>query len=143
MASNDLEARFDQLSDTARAAADELKAAGQTTKDQLEAEVASARNTAALAAQRLKDAATDATNLASSQWDDIRSRWQTHVNQMRADVDAKIEKFDTHLVTKRAGQAQSYALDAIDFAQAAIEEAQYAVLNALSARAKADELDES
>ena len=143
MASIDLEARFDQLSERARAAADQLKAAGQTTKDQFEAELASARNTATLAAQQLKDTAADATNAASAQWDEIRNRWQTHVGQMRADIDAKIEKFDTHLVTKRASQAQAYALDAIDFAQAAIEEAQYAVLNALSARAKADELDES
>ena len=34
--------------------------------------------------------------------------------------------------------AQGYAFDAIDFAQAAVYEAEYAVLDALSARAAAD-----
>jgi len=50
----DLSEKFEKISDRAKAATDELKAAGDTTRDQLETEVAGARDKATAAADQLK-----------------------------------------------------------------------------------------
>ena len=45
MADGDLSTQFEKISDKAKAAADQLRAANERTRDQLEADVASARET--------------------------------------------------------------------------------------------------
>jgi hypothetical protein len=59
---------------------------------------------------------------------------------MRTTVEEKKERFDAREAAKDADRAEVYALDAIDFAQAAIQEAEYATLDALYLRANADAL---
>ena len=54
MADGDLRANFDKISDKAKAATDELKAAGHRTREQLETDVAGARDRATAAADRAK-----------------------------------------------------------------------------------------
>jgi hypothetical protein len=44
MQDNDLSVKFEQISNRAKAATDDLKAAGDTTRDELETDVARARN---------------------------------------------------------------------------------------------------
>ena len=60
MADGDLSTQFEKISDKAKAAADQLRGANERTRDQLEADVASARERADAAADRLKEKADDA-----------------------------------------------------------------------------------
>ena len=53
-------------------------------------------------------------------------------------MDAKKDAFDANVAEDDAEWAEADAIDAVDFASAAIEEAEYAVLGAVSARRKAD-----
>jgi hypothetical protein len=55
MQHTDLSEKFEKISDRAKAATDELKAAGDTTRDQLETEVAGARDKATAAADRFEN----------------------------------------------------------------------------------------
>jgi hypothetical protein len=67
VADTDLSAEFEKISDKAKAASDELKSAGHRTRDQLEADVASARQKATAAADQVQDKADAARHKASSQ----------------------------------------------------------------------------
>ncbi|MGO8771639.1 MAG: hypothetical protein ACLQIK_06780 [Mycobacterium sp.] len=137
MADTDLSAQFEKLSDKAKNVAAELSAAGAKTRDQLESDVTIARDKAAASAEQFKERAHAAGDKASSQWDEIRGKWQAHVANVREDARRKGAELDAKAADAEANAALSYALDAIDFASGAIEEAEYAALDAMGARARA------
>ena len=135
MQHTDLSEKFEKISDRARAATDELKAAGDTTRDQLETEVAGARDKATAAADQLKTKADDARDGASSHWQAIRDSWHSHVSKARQRVNDAADTFDVRQAALDANLAEDYAYDAIDFALNAIDEAESAALTAMYARA--------
>jgi uncharacterized protein YicC (UPF0701 family) len=137
----DLRAQFDQISDKAKNASDKLEAASQSTRDRLETDAISARDRADAAADRLNDRAVHAKDEASSQWQEMRANWHAHVAKVKADVRNRQDRLDAHLAVKDADHAEDYALSAIDFAQATLEEAEAAVLDAMYSRANAIALD--
>src|ERR1700758_840619 len=137
MQDNDLSAKFEQISNRAKAANDELKAAGGTTRDELETDVARARDKATAAADQMKTKADAAHDDASSQWQAIRNGWHSHVSKARARIKNAGDTFDARQATLNADLAEDYAYDAIDFALNAIDEAESAALTAMYARASA------
>jgi hypothetical protein len=140
MERTDLGTEFEKISDKAKTATDKLKAANLRNKDQLETDVARARDKAAATAGQFKHKADGAHDQASSQWQEIRGKWQAHVTKVRTNVKNKQARFDAKEAATDADIAEAYALDAIDFAQGAIEEAEYAALDAMYARSEADAL---
>ncbi|MDT5344222.1 MAG: hypothetical protein QOE52_3406, partial [Mycobacterium sp.] len=118
MANTDLSTQFEKISDHAKAATQHLRAAGERTKDQLAADAASARERATAAADQLKENADDSRAKASSHWQEIRGKWKSHVAEMRTRAEEKADGFDARVAGVDADMAESYALDAIDFAQA-------------------------
>ena len=135
MQHTDLSEEFEKISDKVKAATDELKAAGDTTRDQLETNVAGARDKATAAADQLKTKADDARDDASSQWQAIRDSWHSHVAKARERVKVTADTFDARQAALNANLAEDYAYDAIDFALNAIDEAESAALTAMYARA--------
>jgi hypothetical protein len=79
MAGIDLGARFERIPQRAKAASDEVRAAGQRTEDELRAAAGSARNRATAAADGLKDNAAAAAGKVSQHWQEVRAKWQAHV----------------------------------------------------------------
>lgn len=71
---------------------------------------------------------------------DLADKWNAHVVQIRDDLKEKKAHHDAKEADVYANMVISCAIDAIDFAQAAVYEAEYAVLDALSARAAADSM---
>ena len=140
MSDADLKAQFEKISDTARTATDKVEAAGQRTRDQLEADVDAAHERATAAADRMKDKADAARDNASSEWQEIREKWHAHVAKVRARAHKKKDQIDAHNAAMDADMTEAYAYDAIDFALEAIEEAEYSVLDAIYARANAEAL---
>ncbi|MCW2653814.1 MAG: hypothetical protein JWR32_4790 [Mycobacterium sp.] len=84
MSDADLKAQFEKIADTARTATDKVEAAGQRTRDQLEADVATAQERATAAADRMKDKSDAARDTASSDWQEMREKWNAHVAKVRA-----------------------------------------------------------
>jgi hypothetical protein len=141
MADIDLSAQFDKISDKAKSASDNLKAAGQGTRDRLESDVISARDRASAAADRLNDKAVDAKDKASSQWQEMHANWHAHVAKVKASAKKRQDHIDAGFAANDADLAEDYALSAIDFAQATIDEAESAVWDAIYSRASADALE--
>src|ERR1700761_6676059 len=137
MADTDLSAKFEQISDRAKAATDELKAAGASTRNELEADAAKARDRATAAADQLKAKADTARDDASSQWQAIHNSWHAHMAKARTRVKNAADNFDARQAALDADLAEDYAYDAITFALNAIDEAESATLTAMYARANA------
>ena len=128
----DLSAQFEQIPDRAKVASDQVRAAGQRNQDQLRTAASSARNRATVAAGRLP--ANEAARGVSPHWQDIRATWQAHVAAVQSDLDEA--RCDASYAIVNADLAESYAMDAIGFAAAAIDEAEAAALNAMYCRAR-------
>jgi hypothetical protein len=75
-------------------ATDKLKAANLRNKDQLETDVARARDKAAATADQFKHKADGAHDQASSQWQEIRGKWQAYVTKVRTNVKNKQARFE-------------------------------------------------
>ena len=133
----DLSAQFEQILDRAKVASDQVRAAGQRNQDQLRTAASSARNRATVAAGRLP--ANEAARGVSPHWQDIRATWQAHVAAVQSDLDEA--RCDASYAIVNADLAESYAMDAIGFAAAAIDEAEAAALNAMYCRARASLLN--
>ena len=137
MADNRLSEKFDALSDKAKESANKLKATGGREKDQLKADAAAARERATATADQFEEKVVEASERASSQWDEVRGKWKAHVAKVRSSIEAKMDEQDAKAAALDADLAEDYALDAISFAQGAIEEAEAASLDAVYARANA------
>jgi len=137
MSNADLKAQFGKISDTARTATGKVEAAGERTREQLEVDVAAARDRVAAAADRMNAKADAARDNASSEWQEIRDKWHAHVATVRACAHKKKDQIDAYNAAVDADMAEAYAYDAIEFALDAIDEAEYAALDAIYARAEA------
>ena len=73
-------------------------------------------------------------------WQKIRSDWDRHVQRTRERIDAKKASVEAGDAERDAEWAEADAYDAIDFAASTILEAEYAVLDAVGTRKKADAL---
>jgi hypothetical protein len=133
----DLGARFEQIPQRAKVASDQVGVAGQRSQDELRAAVGGARNRATAAAGRLQDSRAAAAGKVSPHWQDIRAKWQAHVAAVQSDLDQAGDEIEASYAIADADLAESYAEDAIDFAVAAIAEAESAVLNAMYCRTHA------
>ena len=77
---------------------------------------------------------------AATGWEAMQDSWRSHIAQLhQRAADLKAER-DLHKAQKKAEHAEAKAEDAIGFAIAAAQEAEYAVLDAALARLDADAL---
>jgi len=133
----------DQLSDLARRAKqveDRVAAANAKTKADLEADVKDARESAQEQADGLRSKAQKGKGKLSAQWDGLQQSWHDHVAAVRKGAEDRRAAHDLKAAQRAAENADEDAAFAIDYAYAAIEEAQYAVLDADLAHREADEL---
>jgi hypothetical protein len=133
----------DQLSDLAAKAKqveDRVAAAKQNTKAELETDVNNARESAQAQADALHNKAEANKGKISAWWDQMQRSWHEHVAAVRKGAEERKAGHDAKAAQRAAEQADMDASYAIDYAYAAIEEAQYAVLDADLAHRHAEEL---
>ena len=85
----------------------------------------------------LRAKSDEVSDSAERQWQEVQSDWDGHIKRIRERMDAKKDELDAK-VAGMTKWAEADAIDAVNFASAAIEEAQYAVLDAVLARRRAD-----
>jgi hypothetical protein len=126
------------------ARAQEAEERGVAARDKAEADlrddVETARASAQDRAQKLRKSAEANKNKLSVWWYDLQRTWNEHVAKIREDIDAKRAKHDVDRAERHAENKADDAVFAVEFAYAAIEEAEYAVLDAQLARMEAAEL---
>jgi hypothetical protein len=70
----------------------------------------------------------------------VKSNWDQHVQRIRERIDSRKAELDAGIAAREAQWAEVDARDAIDFAAAAIVEAEYAVLDAVQTESGGDRL---
>lgn len=73
-------------------------------------------------------------------WTDLGRSWEEHLATMRKHIDEKVAEHDLASAKRDAHDANAYASYLIDYCYAAVEEAEYAVLDATLAQMEFDEL---
>ena len=125
------------LSIRAKHAEDALAAAKKEAQDQIEARKEKARAAAMAAAEKVNQSLQSAKDTATRNWGAVRAKIAADINTLKADMANKKHNLDVKLVETYANQLESDASFAIDYAVASIEQAEWAVLDAVAARAKA------
>jgi hypothetical protein len=77
----------------------------------------------------------------SDGWSKVQRTWNDHLAEMRQDIHDRRAEHDLKKAQRTADSTEEDAAFAIDFAYGAIEEAEYAVLDAVLARTEAEELE--
>jgi hypothetical protein len=131
---------FSELTDRINQAQVKVEAAARQGRDQLAAEVQQAQVSAEQKAEEIKAQAARSRDEAGAGWQTMKDKWQTHVAHLHDKTAGKKVELDQRKAGFRADAAEVYAENAIDFALAAVQEAEYAVLDAVLARADAEAL---
>jgi hypothetical protein len=129
---------FTRLKEQVENADRTIKQAAAQEKGELKAAVEKARESADDRAAALRAKSQDAADDVERQWQEVQADWDDHVKRIRARIAAKRAAHDAKVAERDAEWAEADAVDAIYYASAAIEEAQYAVLDAVLARKNAD-----
>jgi hypothetical protein len=119
---------------------DRVAAARQKTRAELEADVSNARESSQAQADALHQQAEASKGKLSAWWDKVQRSWHEHVAAVRKGAEERRAAHDAKAAQRAAEEADEDASYAISYAYAAIEEAQYAVLDADLAHRHADEL---
>ena len=128
------------LAARAKEAEDRAAAAQGKAKADLQAQVETARASAQAQAQKLRESADANKNRLSVWWNDLQRSWNEHVAKIREDIETKRAEHDVDGARRIAEKREDDAAFAVEFAYAATEEAEYAVLEAALARMDADEV---
>ena len=123
-----------ELAARAKEAEDRAAAARDKSKAGLHEDVETARASAQERAKKLRESADANKNKLSVWWYDLQRTWNEHVAKIRDDIDSKRAEHDEDRAERRAEHRADDAMFAVDFAYTAIEEAEYAVLDAELAR---------
>jgi hypothetical protein len=129
----DLAARSKNTEDVVAAAQEKNRARLENQRDELKASIAAG------SAEAQKRVAADKAT-AQQWWNDTRSAVDARFAAMRADADERRTEKDIKKAERRAVQAEQDAADAIDWALYVLDQAEYSVIDAVIARADADDL---
>ena len=139
--SQQLEKASGQLKDLSHRASDaeaNVKAAQRKGQAELKQQVDAAQESAKDVATKLKSSADASKHEASQHWSDIQKSWKEHIAKVHHDADEAKANLDEKRAERHAERAEDDAVDAIAFVFAALEEAEYQVLDAALARIEAD-----
>ena len=115
-------------------------AANEKAASELLEEVETAREAAQTEAENLRKHADAKSDAIGTWWTETQRAWSKHVDESHRNGENQYRIIDLRLAQRSAHDAEVNAAFAIEYAYAAIEEAEYAVLDAALARARADEM---
>ena len=124
--------QLSKLAARAKEAEDHGAAAQAKAKADLEQDVETA--------EKLREKADASKGDISDWWSDVQSNWNQHIAVVHANIEGKRAEHDRAKAQRNAEIAEDDAAFAIDYAYGAIEEAEYAVLDAVLTRKEAEEL---
>jgi hypothetical protein len=129
-----------KLAGKAKEAEDHAAAAETQARAELDQSVKTAQEAARTQADALRKSAEANKGKISAWWEGVQRSWDEHVAAIRQDFDERRAEHDVNAAQRAADRAEGDAAFAVDYAYGAIEEAEYAVLNAALARKDAVDL---
>jgi hypothetical protein len=128
----DLKSKVNEMVDHAQAAADE-------NHEQLKQRVDRTQADANRAMQGAQQQAEETADRAKSKWAQMKADAAARREDIKAKIDKRADQLDAKAAASEADWAERDAADAIDYAEWMVYDAELAVLDALDARAYADE----
>jgi hypothetical protein len=128
-----------ELSRRAQSAEAAVAAARTESRVRLTEMVEQSRDKAQRRADGLRASGNRMIKDADNKWTDIQTHWKDLVRTVRTDLQDAQSGADVARAQRRADRAEDSADLAVAFAMAALEEAEYAVLDATLARADAND----
>ena len=141
MPNEDGSSTIETLAERADRAADRVKSAAAKDRAALEQQV---KDVDAEAKEKAAKAVQDAVKVEQGgiqRWNQIQQNWDAHMDRIRAEFAEKKADLDAKHLANRADDRELDAIEAIGFAEEAIEGAEYASLEAMLARMEADEAE--
>jgi hypothetical protein len=132
--------KLSRLSDRTKELKEHADAARQKARADLEQDVAKAEAASKANAEALRESVAATEAEVSAWWTDVGRAWDENLTKMRKHIKEQSAKHDLKAAQRDADDAAAYAAYVIDYTYAAVEEADYAVLQATLARMEADEL---
>jgi hypothetical protein len=132
--------RFTKLGEQVEAAERNLTDTASEDRAELQAKLEKARQNADDHAMQMQAKAQESSERVEDRWKDLIDSWEQRRQEIHVRIEQKKAEHDAKAAANHAGDAELDAIDAIDFAGAAIEEAEYSVLEAIASRMEADEL---
>ena len=123
-----------ELSVRAKHAEDAVAAAKKEAHDKVVARKEQARAAATAAAEKVNRDIQSAKDTATRSWSAVRAKISADINHLKADVAQKKHDLDVKMEEKNADELEWEANVAIDYAIASVEQAEWAVLDAVVAR---------
>ena len=135
----DFSAQLEKLQKQAADTVAAVRAAANESREQLQQRIDQAPVDVNLAMKDASDRADTTAEQAKSQWAAMKADASAKMDDIKAKIDKRSKEFDAESASADADLAEADASAAIDFADWAVGNARLAVLDALDARAYADE----
>jgi hypothetical protein len=135
-----LSEQLNELADRAKKSEDFVDAARAKNRAYLDEKRETLKTSIANGEARMDADAAAAQDTVRSWWNDTQQSIHARVAQLRAERDEHRAEHDLKKAERRAEDAEQDAADAVDFALAMLDEAEYAITDAVLARIDADEL---
>ncbi len=135
----DFSEQLDALQQHAAEAKSAAQAAATESHDQLRQRIGQAQVDMNLAVKDAKQQAGEAAASARSKWAQMKTDAAARMDDLQAKIDKRAQQLDARAAASDADRAEGDAADAIDYAQWTVDNARLAVLDAIDARAYADE----
>jgi hypothetical protein len=136
----DFSAQLDDLQQRAAQTKQAAQAAVTETREQLRQRIDQAKVDVDLAAKDARQDASAAAASAKSKWAQLKADAAAKMDDLQARIDKRADQIDANVAADDAAWAEDDAAAAIDYASWTVDNARLAVLDAIDARAYADEL---
>jgi hypothetical protein len=139
----DFSAKLDDLQQRAADAKAAAQAAGSESREQLRQRIDQAKVDVDLAAKDSRQQVGEAAASARGTWAQMKADAAARMDDFDAEMDRRADQRDAKVAASQADGAEADAADVIEFAAWTVDHARLAVLDAIDARAYADDLARS
>jgi len=136
----DFYTRLDALQQRVATARSAVQAAGAETDAQVRQRIDEAQANLDQSAENARQQVSQATDSARATWARLKADAASKMSDVKANVDRRTRQADAKLAATEADWAEADSAEALNFADWAVESAQLAMLDAIHARAYADQL---
>ena len=136
----DYSTRVDELQQRVVATKAAVQAAATESRDQLRQRIDQAQQDAKDTQQRAQQRADQTADGARGKWSQMKADATAKMDDIQAKIDKRARQVDVDMAADEAAWAEADAAEALDFADWAIDNAELAMLDAIDARAYADNL---
>src|SRR5215207_8136824 len=132
--------RLDDLQKRVATAKSTVQAAATESDAQLKERIDRARADLDHSVQNSRQDVSQAADSARAKWAQLKADTAAKMSDVKANIDKRTRHVDAKVAAKDADWADADAAEALDFANWAVENAQLTILDAVQARAYADQL---